>query len=616
MIATSIARTYSIEDCAITAIQHPAVVPDSRVSIVDYSPNIPGNDFDHHRFEVVLDQKGQGGDLNFIYINLPAHLIPSEHFIVTDKMVSSGDPIQNSIPLFYQYQARHDHYSESFTFDDLQVFRFSDGALLSPNEYQVEFGNQALYPNGTAPISWTKGMPDRIHSFRVLLPEYVARSSDGPWMIRYNRYIRGAEEKLYTEFIEPSAIFVEKKHFVIKPLPGIGDTKGSKIEFPLIDGVPSMSGYVFSKKADWARIYVSYPVGNEWSEWSPRVFAGSAILQQGKEQLIYNPKNDITLVQPSVNSSGNFFKVYDDTARRIDPTHLVMSHGQIHLADGGYPDYVPLLGLSHQILNPSGHGLGIVITEDGTPIDMTRIRSWSPWYGIFTVDGLKETSQYLATYVYHNRWLILRGIDLNPRRRNVKGYRALRRKLGTGSIVDNPVVVYISPQNAALGPRQPNTSIVWGYGGVDQLGRVFSADPRDLTKYILPANALTLSTVSTIPIDKSELILTDVRVRGGGIRDSVQSLITESDYFSDIAVWDGRPIRGEGVLIIQIPTHTRNSLRTRFAEEGWVGDELSAMTDEYVLRGIEKFIPTGSMYYIVDEYGEFWDISINPKVRS
>ena len=596
-LKTSIGKSYRPEDCGVLAIEHPALRPDTRVTLVDHSTEIAGNDYDHRRFE---SHQLLAGTPTYAVINLPAIDLPADHVLVTDRVLPSGSMREESLPLFYEYQAKFDHYSATAGFGGVEVKRYSDGVTLSKREYLVEHANHTWFdpPAGVLHRRWdTLGASGTRNRFRLLLPEYVVNSPDGPWKVHYTQYLRGQTDYSHSEFINAEPIYKHPVDFGIGTIMGVDQPRHSTILSSGTGGVVNLSGTVYVKKADWARLVADHPAGTEWTEWNPKVFGGSLVLKHGDEDYIYNIQRDINYLQPSYTASGGFYKIYDDQGTRIDDKTIQFSHQPMYFRHNSYPEWKPGA-------NPSGTNYGIHIRENGNLIDNIRIKDWASWQGIVELDRTKDFAKYTATYLIENRWLFMRPIDLNPRRRRVKQYYRYRGKVPKASIADNPIHIYIVPKGAYM--RGGDVRTLWGFVGLRSLGRVYSADPRDHSLVTLPRRNLTLATMATIPIDKSETTVTDIRIRGGGVREEFLDRMTEPDFFSDHGVWDGISIRGEGVLIVQVPSSLRDTIIKRFSDQGWFGPDAIAMAEDHIHQGIQKFIPAGSIYYIFDEHGTRW----------
>ena len=610
-LKTSLGRNYQPEDCGVLAIEHPVLRPDTHVIVGDHSYNLPENDFNHNRFERQPQRPG-GARSNYYLLTFPADDLPGDHVLVTDRVLPSGSVRDKDIPLFYQYTMRWDHYSPNGDFGAVELKRFSDGAILPKNEYQVEYSNFTYFdpPGGILHERWaTSGASGTYNKLRVLLPEYVVRAPEGPWKIHYSRYLRGQTEYDHSEFVNATPLFRDDLDYKVEWIAGTDQPKHSIIE---IDGtagsqIYTLSGHAFAKKADWARIHVEHPVGTEWDEWNPRVFGGSLVYNRGDRQLVYNTQFDINHSHPTVTASGDFKKAYNDVGARIDTRNIQLSIGPVDFRHSGYPDYTP-------DPNPSGENYGIKIWENGTAIDNRRIKDWNAWDNIITLDRTHDFATYTASYLFENRWFFLTGVDMNPRRRKVKDFRRWTNKLSDDSIEANPLQIMIVPRNHEM-PRGGPLRLFFDYLSVHDHGVAYSADVRDRSKFYLPSSTFAIADVLSNSMESSQLIVTDVRSRGGGVRQKHLNKMIEPEFLSDYGVWDGIALRGEGIIIIQIPLSKRDTIIQRFYDQGWLGDAGARMADDFIHTQIEKFLPAGALYFIFDENGNRWPRSVRQVVR-
>lgn len=204
----------------------------------------------------------------------------------------------------------------------------------------------------------------------------------------------------------------------------------------------------------------------------------------------------------------------------------------------------------------------IVVWANSRPI---RVKSWSAFSGILELDAIiSDNDELLVDYEYEEDSYVYRGyynekderfwhLDLNP---SSGRYVTVRdesdhtlKELPSFVLINKVVYFYIKPSSFVTrntdGTYRPATEIE-RYAVFHSFEKV--SDP----------NAILIGEIRVRPNSNQQNIsLTDTRVRGGGLKESIsketmRDIEEESLYYWDIGHWDGLPYPENGVIVIRL----------------------------------------------------------------
>jgi len=140
-----------------------------------------------------------------------------------------------------------------------------------------------------------------------------------------------------------------------------------------------------------------------------------------------------------------------------------------------------------------------------------------------------------ATYTYCENSYLYKDLDVNP---------SLQR---SPDVLDRFVLFYLVPQQSSLGTVRTKTV---RHVVSDTIEGGISLLPNDGTPTVL------LGAIRTRQVESAdEVSVEDARQRGGGLKEGVKARETlkESDFYTDIGNWDGKPYPGNAVAVFHVP---------------------------------------------------------------
>ena len=155
---------------------------------------------------------------------------------------------------------------------------------------------------------------------------------------------------------------------------------------------------------------------------------------------------------------------------------------------------------------------------------------------IYLSDRIELSAEILVSYVYKEESFIYKDIDLNPSLNH------------SPHLVEQFVLFYLIPYKSATG--QVNASCIRHLVGPDVESAI------GLLPYLGEVPIVLLGALRTRQVEDSEDVsVTDARPMGGGVKDTIDPyrIENESEFYSDIGNWDGRPYPGNCVLVMRTP---------------------------------------------------------------
>lgn len=236
-------------------------------------------------------------------------------------------------------------------------------------------------------------------------------------------------------------------------------------------------------------------------------------------------------------------KVIDETPEIIGERKIRLRHRPLHVLH-------------------KGEGENLAITVNGIPV---ALKSWDVKDGIVEIDAqIRKSDTVKANYYYEEHHYTYRGywdeknqrfwhLDLNPSYSHT--YTDINRDTGeiyessTTRLIDKTIYLYIKP----MVRYADNGTVVRGSHVTQTLFHSFEE--------INEPNVLLLAKIQVRPNSTFEsCVLYDTRVRGGGLKPSIDSRVIEkvnpeSKYNWDIGYWDGEPYSENGVMVVRVPQH-------------------------------------------------------------
>lgn len=192
-------------------------------------------------------------------------------------------------------------------------------------------------------------------------------------------------------------------------------------------------------------------------------------------------------------------------------------------------------------------GHNIDITLKGATQSPTLIRYVDSNNGIVFINGnLDEDEPIEVDYSYEERCFIYRGIDLNP------------TEFHNPAILDRFVVFYLVPYSGPTGVV--HTSCVRHSEAPSLMGALMSI-PRTNEPFLI------LGAAQVRPVHgKDDIEVTDVRVRGGGIKTEVFDEASKRNKnalsTTDFGHYDGMPYPGSSTVVVRLDAELRDLFDT------------------------------------------------------
>jgi hypothetical protein len=165
---------------------------------------------------------------------------------------------------------------------------------------------------------------------------------------------------------------------------------------------------------------------------------------------------------------------------------------------------------------------------------------------VYLSDRVHLSADIYVDYVYKEESYVYKNIDLNP-------------SLGhSPHLIEQFVLFYLVPYKT--GDGQTNSDCIRHVVGPDVESAI------GLLPNLGNLPIVLLGALRTRQVEDSEDVqVTDARPMGGGVKDSVDPyrLENESNFYTDIGNWDGKPYPGNSVLVMRTP----RSVLTTFTHE-------------------------------------------------
>ena len=568
--------------------------------------------------------------------------------VVSDKILYSDDDYRDVIILPYEYQLKYDHYNTSGNPADSIKITYLNGDEVPNAKFQIEYGDDTMWEDYQAMstsmdnrydgISWSSIPQDATsHRIRLILSEDLCYQ-DTTICVKYNKVkkvtpgatIDTAVDITYNniEIINPRQIYTYNLDYRYS---------GGSVE-RLGGGSLPASG-VYCKHADVNRIRVEHGSNSDTQGWYLRVRCGSfkRKIYSGSDATYEVPegyKKQCAALDWAVSGDPIMFPrcgfISSDNVSQIDKYTIKVNEFPLYFLDTEYPNYTPY-NIHDKLLNPiadidsdSNHSQGINIYIGDVLVDNDNIIDVDMWNGIIKFNAsLESTEQITATYIYRQLYWTMQLPDLCPQRNHTL--------LNTYD-VDSSYLGYNDSIVIAVLPNQTTESIVWytkssnpsdTFGtGINGYSSVRYATIPAAPNKSLVAGTLKIAEVSIKYMNSTVPEIYDARVRGGGIdkdkhiwlgrkKAITRELInTESNYYSDIGLYDGQGLKKNGIILIKIP----NSKVTEIKNDILVMNSSISDNDAYrsaieIIRiNINRVVAAGIYYVLIDENNNLYPL--------
>ena len=544
--------------------------------------------------------------------------------LVTDRSTESK-LVDFTLPLYHQYQLMYDYYimdpalpngfitvrknMESVVSYDNYVLEIRPYPTIS-GRYINSFASGFLW--GKSPIS------GNAITARLLLP---LREKDNFYTVEYNKYLNGTITEYHNELIYEKPLYIQNRDYTITPS-SIILTGNSNI------GSGSM---LFVQRSPDTFINIKQPIFTNDSmkvkPWNFQVSCGSFIHSSGILGGVRSYK--VTNYHTDINNNGQVApaeipQIINKNIIKVGVTPLLES-------TSGYPSY----DISHTIVSGNINGSNII--DKITSID------YNNGY-IYLDQNIQTTDSINVIYNYDDKKTILvNNLDLNPKNTISGTIDIAINPIGiaivpSGTIFNNALSGIISWSNivyysSSSNPTNDFDSIPTTGYALECLSDVINGGP---ISGIIPSGSKSLGLFTLNSISDNMVKVTDVRRTGGFIESDVTSTVSGWRGFSDIGYWDGEAFPKAGTILIQIPIQVLYNITNIFTSNNNYTEVTSQYTPDltniiepnthkyesrkqqlardvkkYIRDTIERYLPVGCLYIIVDENFNPW-----PSIRS
>jgi len=640
---------------SLCALQSEERIPSNTIALVTYHDNYENN------LDIQSDTRGEraqvaefvvglyviggyaGTMLGGFYTESDPYDLCSYQLAVSDKVLFANDETRDIVLLPYQYQLKWDHYDKGGNPSGTISICYGDGTEVENYFYNIEYSApmwEDYRDNATSmkyrydrSITWNDGTPSNdVYRVRLVLPESLCFTNN-TYYVRYNKVHPTNFAKIQVE----SGDITENHMEIINPEPlyyyGLDySTIGYAGVFTRSEtGLLPPSG-IYIKRSDLNNIRVMLPDANSNESWMLKVWGGS-FMGSVEEGLYYIPEIENYVAHAMDRTDGGKISplcsnISYEEASHINNYFMRLKDYPLYFKTTEYPEYTPynIYDGFHYI--PAGwdtdpnysHGINVYIND--TLISNDNISDWDSWNSIIKLSSsVNYTDKINISYLYRNMYYTMWSPDVNPQ---IGHYNA---PLGTHDYgitmpKNDSIVISILPSGFS---SMAGTSLVWYYKSDnpdDTYDGTFYGYYSPSLLYTpgeatvpLTVNTKKLAEVSVIDYKPYDLVTVyDTRTPGGGLMEDDYFTVSrrsttrehiqeESNYYSDIGLYDGQGLKKSGVLVITVPsskiTEIQDSilLETRgITTEQAYQDAISKIRDI-----IESNIAAGTYYVLVDE---------------
>ena len=587
--------------------------PSQLLSFIDLTDSILENNLTYNEYAVLTPNSG----------SYPSEYILPQKFrgygsgilLVTDRTTTS-QYVDFTIPLYHQYQLEFDYYlMDPSLLGGFLLIRKNMASIISPDDYVIETRQFATssgrYNNPTVSgFIWnTQATSGNIVTARLLIP---LREKDNFYTVEYNKYLNNSITQYYDELIDEQVIYNQGVDYTITPS-SILLTAGSNIG----SGVT-----LYTQKSLTSFVEIDPPhslIDSTMSlPWNMKISCGQLINSSG----LIGGSNIYKINNYHAGVSG-YGIINNEVPQFINKNVLKLGVHPLYRSASGYPLY----DISSTIISGT-------INSNDIRSNITSI-DYNFGYVYLNMD-IKVTDNISFTYAYDDsKTLIGQSLDLNP-------------KNSVSGVIDvalHSIGVALVPSGTTF--HQGGSGVVnWSNVAIYKVSDNMSADFATVstTGYaleslsslasitgVIPGNSISLGFFTINSLPNSMVKLYDARRTGGYDASTIVNNVSGWRGFSDIGYWDGQAFPSAGTIIIQIPSVVYTNIKQVFSASGlfnvvnapYTADldkiidrgttaydsysqQIITATNAYIRDTIERYLPVGVLYIIVDENFNIW----------
>ena len=587
--------------------------PSTVLSFIDLLPGVIENNPDYNTYEILYPTSPTCTE----YI-LPQKLrdYGTNVLIVTDR-VTNSQYSDYPIPLFFQYQLMYDSYLyDPSLYDGFITLRKNMDSVISYDNYIVETRSyptsSGRYNTDTTPnFLWgSRPIQGNITTTRLLLP---VREKDNFYNVEYNKYFNTTITDYYNELVNEVTLYQENTDYTITPSSIL--LKGSNI---------GSGSIIYCQRDPKSFIKIKPPVYTDDNikkkPWNFQITCGevnhsSGVLGGTSKFKISNP--DYSISQP--------YELQSEIPKYINKNVIKLNTTPLYKSASGYPDY----DITKTIIS------GVINGEDLSKY----VKSIDYDFGyIYLSKEIKSDDNMLLTYTYDNsKTMVINNVDLNPVNFEKSFIDIANESIGIALVPSGTIFKDVHSNDVTYWTNvayyKISDNVGGDFAGITTYGYGASNTPdTSITPIsgIIPSGSISIGFFSVNTISKDMVKLYDTRRLGGYAEADIK--LKDNWYgFSDIGFWDGKAFPKAGTILIQIPKEIyynisnifKNNKRryktlslytkdlTNLIEKDSkpyddIEQQINRETNKYIRDVIERYLPTGYLYIIVDEDFNLW----------
>jgi len=594
--------------------------PNSVINFIDLTKSIPENDPYYNTWDILNPIETSGAE----YL-LPQRFrnLPSGSLLVTDKTINSTYSNYDT-PLFTQYQLMYDHFSnDPFFPEGFITIRRNNETIVSPDSYIVETRNNPTesgrYNAGiSGGNAWVSNLTSgNIKTVRTLLQ--TQKNDKAFYTIEYNKYNKGSTSEYWSELIDEVPLYDQDDSYTI--------TSSSII---VSDNSLLSSGIPIFVTRD-PRRFVKLNFNNSTSDkYKDKTWDFS--FNHGNFN-IHNGISSSGFIYYNTNYDTDDAKLADQVCKVTTPTIVKVPYAPILESSGTYPTYDFSKVVERMTVNGtivSGNILSI--DTQGGYIKMNR--------------PVDQSDEVIVDYYYDNtQTMVVKNANLNPMYSTSGVIDVAASGLGvaivpsgtdftnvdTGDPVDADDWSNIALYNLSdVEFNNFSSSNVTGWAASPESFESLE-DGGGLASGIIPSGSKFIGSFTANGVSPDSINLVDIRRTGGYKNSDIQRQdVSGWRNYADVGFMDGEPMPFAGIVIIQIPRFVKANIEKIFEadrdleipsvdlpRDALEASDLSITNtrekavqqaaNKYIIDTVERYIPIGTKYIIVDENMVKWD---------
>lgn len=587
--------------------------PMNLISFVDLTDNIIENNTDYNLYERVDPISG-------VY---PVEYVLPEKFrhqgsgvlVITDRH-SNSKLVDFTLPLFYQYQMMFDTYVMDPSLQDgFIIVRKNMESVVSADNYIFE-----TRINPTASGRYNTSVDDNFQwdvaalnqnviTGRLLLP---TREKDNFYTIEYNKYFNNSITQYHNELIYEKPLYDQNIDYTITASSIILTPNSRMASGAFIFVQKNMDSFITMKSPK----FINDSVKDQ--PWNIQITCGEFAHSSG----IFGGYVKHKVRNFNITDGSNVAPIDQPTI--INKNIIKLNTYPIFDSGSGYPTYNINDTINEFTIN------GKQYINNITSIDYRN--------GYIYLN--KDISQYDNINISYNfderRLILVNTLDLNPMNTVNSIVDIALNNIGIVSVPSGTVFINNIPSpnyswsNMAFYNLSDNPT--GNFNDNNTIGYALeTVSTNGILSGVIPSGSILMGIFSINSLTDNMIKTYDIRRDGGYNSNDVIMDASGWRGFSDIGFWDGEAFPQAGSILIQIPSGIYNNIKNVFDNSDYtiatsqfskdyeklIGNDttkydsrkqqVKTATDKYIKDTIERYLPVGINYIIVDE-----DFNIRP----